>query len=145
MLTRANGLMNQLETLVFLGNSPDESVKLDLFYTDPFIFPTIHYKNIRLSSLEEIVAMKLDIIGRGGRKKDFWDIHALTQHFELNTMLNIYFKRYPYNFSKEELIHQLTVFEIADTEPDPNCLLGKHWQLIKYDIEEIKEAYQKDR
>lgn len=53
----------------FIGNSPDDSIKLDLYYTDPFVYPIISTENIRLSSLEEITAMKLDVIGRGGRKK----------------------------------------------------------------------------
>jgi len=125
----------------FIGNSPTESIKLDLFYTDPFVYPILPLEHIRLSSLEEIVAMKLDVIGRAGRKKDFWDIHVLFNHFDLKTMLSIYSKRYPYNFSEEELLEQITFFENADDDPDPNCLLGKHWELIKYDIEEVKQDY----
>jgi len=120
----------------FIGNTSDDVVKLDLFYTDAFVYPIIPVKQIRLSSLEEIVAMKLDVIGRGGRKKDFWDIHALLNHFDLKAMFDIYIKRYPYNFTKEELISQLTMFENADTDPDPNCLQRKYWELIKYDFEE---------
>lgn len=125
----------------FIGNSADELIKLDLFYTDPFKYPIIQYKHIRLSSLEEIVAMKLDVIGRGGRKKDFWDIHALFDHFELRTMLDIYSKRYPYNFTEEEIIKQMTVFDNADNNPEPNCLVGKYWELIKYDFEDKVKDY----
>lgn len=126
----------------FIGNSADELIKLDLFYTDPFKYPIIPFKHIRLSSLEEIVAMKLDVIGRGGRKKDFWDIHALFDHFDLKTMLDIYSKRYPYNFTQEEIIKQMTVYDNADNNPEPNCLLGKYWELIKYDFEEKVKDYR---
>ena len=127
----------------FIGSSTGESIKLDLFYTDPFVYPIISHDNIRLSSLEEIVAMKLDVIGRGGRKKDFWDIHALFDHFSLPEMLAFYSKRYPYNFSHGELIAQLVNFENADTDPDPNCLDGKYWELIKLDIEDNVNDYLK--
>lgn len=126
----------------FIGNSSDDLIKLDLFYTDQFKYPINTFGHLRLSSLEDIVAMKLDVIGRGGRKKDFWDIHALFDHFELDKMLEIYAKRYPYNFTHSELIKQLTNFENAETDPDPNCLLGKHWELIKYDFEDKVNDYR---
>lgn len=80
--------------------------------------------------------MKLDVIGRGGRKKDFWDIHALFKHFELADMLEIYTNRYPYNFTHIELVQQLVNFENAEHDPDPNCLIGKYWELVKYDFED---------
>ncbi|HTN38567.1 MAG TPA: hypothetical protein VL053_15910 [Arachidicoccus sp.] len=54
-----------------LGNKREESFKLDLYYTDPFIFPFVNIENIRLASKEEIAAMKIDVAQRGGRKKIF--------------------------------------------------------------------------
>jgi predicted nucleotidyltransferase component of viral defense system len=30
-----------------------------------------------MATVEEIIAMKLDVMQRGGRKKDFWDLHEL--------------------------------------------------------------------
>jgi len=122
-----------------VGESNLDTVKLDLFYTDEFIFPIMEYNKIRLSSLEEIAAMKLDVIGRSGRKKDFWDIHALLDHFTLKEMLEFYKKRYPFNFSSDEIIIGLNNFEKADQDPKPNCLLGKYWELIKLDIEELEK------
>lgn len=120
----------------FVGINKDETIKLDLFYTDKFVFPIHNVKNLRLSSLEEIAAMKLDVIGRGGRKKDFWDIHALLKHFTIEEMIGFYEERYPYSFSKQELRSQLVEFKNADLDPDPNCLLGNYWELIKLDIED---------
>ena len=52
-----------------IGDSIDNCVKLDLFYTDPFIKPIECYGKIRMASVEDIIAMKLDVISRGGRKK----------------------------------------------------------------------------
>jgi hypothetical protein len=42
---------------------------------------------IRFARVEDIAAMKLDVISNGGRKKDFWDIHEYLETFELNTMI----------------------------------------------------------
>lgn len=44
----------------FVGNSADESIKLDLYYTDAFIDEPLVVENIRLATIEEIIAMKLD-------------------------------------------------------------------------------------
>jgi len=124
----------------FIGNSEDETVKVDMFYTESFAFPQIEYNGLRLSQLEEIVAMKLEVISNSGRKKDFWDIHELMEHFSWKEMLSFYKRRYPYGHSLEEVINKLTDFISADSDFDPKCLKGKYWELIKLDIEDsIKE------
>lgn len=92
--------------------------------------------NIRLSQLEEIAAMKLEVIGNGGRKKDFWDIHALLEHFSINEMLEFYIKRNPYAYTVEEIKSQLVNFDKAENDFEPICLYGKYWELVKLDIEE---------
>lgn len=125
----------------FIGNSKDDTVKVDLFYTDTFQYPILKYQELRLSQLEEIVAMKLEVIGQNGRKKDFWDIHELMEHFSWQDMLSFYKKRYPFSHTKEEIILKLIDFEIADSDFDPICLKDKYWELIKLDIEESIESY----
>lgn len=125
----------------FMGNSKDDTVKVDLFYTDTFQYPILKYQELRLSQLEEILAMKLEVIRQNGRKKDFWDIHELMEHFSWQDMLSFYKKRYPCSHTKEEIILKLTDFEIADSDFDPICLKDKYWELIKLDIEESIESY----
>ena len=120
----------------YIGNNQSDLVKLDLFYTDPFVFPIVEYHGIRLSRLEEIIAMKLEVIGHSGRKKDFWDLHELMDIFSWPEMFEFYKKRYPYNYSKEEIKTKLTDFEKADRDFDPICLKNKYWELIKLDIAE---------
>ena len=119
-----------------VGNSKDDCVKLDLFYTDPFIKPMEIFGTIRMAAVEDIVAMKMDGISRGGRKKDFWDLHMLRDHYSVEQMLSLYEERYPYGATKEECTSGLTNFSVADSEPDPICLQEKVWQLIKLDFEE---------
>ncbi|WP_291098959.1 nucleotidyl transferase AbiEii/AbiGii toxin family protein, partial [Flavobacterium sp. UBA5153] len=45
------------------------------YYTDDYVFEEITVDTVRMASIEEIIAMKLDVVLRGGRKKDFWDLH----------------------------------------------------------------------
>lgn len=121
-------------TSYMVGNSKEDCVKLDLFYTDSFIRPVEQMDFIRIAAVEDIIAMKIDVISRGGRKKDFWDLHLLHNEFSINEMLDFYSERYPYGASREECITGLTNFGVADNDPDPICLKNKIWQLIKLDF-----------
>ena len=47
-----------------IGESADETVKLDLYYTDAFIQPELLVAPFRLATVEEIIAMKIDIVQR---------------------------------------------------------------------------------
>lgn len=123
-------------TSYLVGNSTNDNVKVDLFYTDPFIRQMEQRDKIRMASVDDIVAMKMEVISRGGRKKDFWDLHMLRNHYSEEQMLTLYEERYPYGATKEECVAGLTNFSVADTEPDPKCLEGKVWQLIKLDFVE---------
>ena len=121
----------------FIGENEENSIKLDVFYTDTFIQKPLIRDSIRMASLEEIIAMKVDVIKRGGRKKDFWDLHALFNSYKLEQMLQLHEKRYPYNQGKELILQNFTDFTGADDDFNPICLLGKYWEFIKDDIENI--------
>lgn len=121
-------------TSYWVGNSKDDCVKLDLFYTDPFVKPEERFGEIRMASVDDVVAMKMDVVSRGGRKKDFWDLHLLHDDFSIADMLALYSERYPYGATEEECVEGLTNFSVADCDPDPKCLMDKVWQLIKLDF-----------
>ncbi len=118
-----------------VGTSEKECIKLDMFYTDPFIRKPILEEGIRMASMEDIAVMKMEVISSGGRKRDFWDIDELLELYELGDILNLYLERNPY-IDMEEALIGLTDFSRADQEDDPVCLKGKYWGLIKYDLEE---------
>lgn len=121
----------------FVGLNKSELVKLDLFYTDSFVFPCVTENDLRMASLEEIAAMKLEVIAQGGRKKDFWDIHELLDKYTFSELTNFYLKRYPYGSSKEELLKQIVNFSVADEDFTPICFKNKEWELIKLDFEDL--------
>ncbi len=131
-----NGGNNSMGQTYYVGDDPNNQLKLDFYYTDKFFFPMIVPENIRLASIEEIATMKLDVIGRNGRKKDFWDLHEIMNVYTLHELVKFYENKYPYNHSRQELIQGLTNFEKANNDFDPICLKGKHWELIQFDIEE---------
>ncbi|MDR1884341.1 MAG: nucleotidyl transferase AbiEii/AbiGii toxin family protein [Prevotella sp.] len=120
----------------YIGDSASNYIKLDLYYTDPFIRPVKEVNNIRLTDVEDIIAMKLDVFSRNGRKKDFWDLHELLNSYSIDLMLSFYTERYPYAGNEKEVINNLTQFDFAENDPDPVCLKGKYWDLIKLDFVE---------
>lgn len=118
-----------------VGNSKNDFVKIDAFYNEPYIFDEIKNENIRMASDKEIIAMKLDVLLRGGRKKDFWDLHYFLNKYTIDEMISFYEKRYPYN-GISTLKNQFINFENADNDVEPICLLNKSWEIIKLDFYE---------
>ena len=120
-----------------VGNSITDCVKIDLYYTDEFIEDPITIENIRMATANEIIAMKLDVVLRGGRKKDFWDLHYFINKLTLDEMITLFQKRYLYTDDFYKIKNQLINFEIADTDFEPICLQKKNWEIIKLDFYEF--------
>lgn len=120
----------------YVGNSEEDNIKIDLFYHDEIIDPCDTIDGIRIASLEDVVAMKVDVISRGGRKKDFWDLHELLDTFSIPEMLELHKQRYQYTHNQDQIIANFTNFSSADQDIDPICLKGKEWELIKLDFVE---------
>jgi predicted nucleotidyltransferase component of viral defense system len=120
-----------------IGTDKDNTLKLDIFYTDTFIQPIYLEANIRMATIDEIIAMKIDVVQRGGRKKDFWDLHELMGNYTISQMLDLHKTRYPYTHNAALIIENFTNFSMADEEFDPICFKGKYWEFIKEDIQEF--------
>jgi hypothetical protein len=122
-----------------VGNSITDCVKIDLYYTDEFIEKPITIENIRMATANEIIAMKLDVVLRGGRKKDFWDLHYFINKITVEEMIDLFQKRYPYDNDFSKIKNQLVNFTIADEDFEPICLLKKNWEYVKLDFYEFVE------
>ncbi|WP_184544219.1 nucleotidyl transferase AbiEii/AbiGii toxin family protein [Mucilaginibacter sp. FT3.2] len=119
------------------GTDADHVIKLDIYYSmDSFFQQEIKEDGIRMASAEEIIAMKVDIVQRGGRKKDFWDLHEFLKRYNINQMINLHRQRFEWTHNEQLIIDNFTNFINADDDFDPICLKGKEWAFIKDDIEE---------
>ncbi|WP_298535880.1 nucleotidyl transferase AbiEii/AbiGii toxin family protein [uncultured Algibacter sp.] len=125
----------------FIGHDSDHALKLDVYYTDEYIQPEYTEDRIRMATIEEIIAMKLDVIQRGGRKKDFWDLHELFNTYNIEHMLQLHKQRYPYGHDSALILQNFIDFSQADHDFDPICYMGKHWEFIKEDIVDVIHAY----
>lgn len=90
---------------------------------------------LRLLSVEDIAAMKLNAIANRGSKKDFWDLYELLQHFGREELLQFYEQKYPagsiWNVEKS-----LVYFDDAEADPDPVDLKGRSWAEVKTGIQQ---------
>lgn len=118
----------------YLGDSESDCVKLDLYYHEEMLNPCDTLNGIRMASLDDVTAMKIDVVLRGGRKKDFWDLHELLNTYSIDDMLELHKIRYEYTHDRELILTHFEDFTSADDEMDPFCLKGKIWELIKLDI-----------
>ena len=118
----------------YIGNSKDDCIKLDLMYTDEFIRDEEVKDGIRMASVDDIVAMKMNAISGGGRKKDFWDIHKLLESYSLKEIIALHKERHYWEHEEESVLNALINFENANEMDDPICLEHKNWDDIKLDI-----------
>lgn len=129
----------------YIGESINNNVKVDLYYCDEIIDPFEKIDNIRLASLNDVIAMKVDVISRVGRKKDFWDLHEILNTFSITEVLDIHKERHEYTHNRNQIIDNFTNFTAADEDINPICLKNKEWELIKLDFVELIEKADFDK
>ena len=95
-----------------------------------------------MAIIEEIIAMKIDVVQRGGRKKDIWYLKSLLQSNDISQMLDLHEQRYPHTHDRDLIIQNFTSFNQANEDFNPICLNGKHWEFIKDDFEDIILKYK---
>ncbi len=94
-----------------LPDTSDDSRKLDIYnWAVKFIRPATQENEIRLASLEDIAAFKLDAICHRKEKKDYVDIAMLLDRFSFGQMLDFYKEKFPTNDKR------IVLTQILDTE-----------------------------
>jgi len=122
------------------------NVKID-FITHPYklLMPVVDAEQIRIYSLEDIAAMKINAIaGSGTRSKDFVDLFFLLEIFHVDKLLEFYETKY----SDRNIIHalkSLNYFEDADLSDWPVIIKKKDltWGIVKSIIDKHCKEYIK--
>lgn len=110
-----------------------EGVKVDFIaHQYPNIEADLQIENIRMASLTDISAMKLNaIMSNGTRLKDFIDIAFLATSLSLDDMQNAYRKKYA-NSNPLMIPKALTYFKDIDFTEPINLMIGKlKWPIIE--------------
>ena len=111
----------QMVYTVYVGDSRETLVKLDLCYDEEPIYPIQNIDGIRIVSDKDIAAMKLLAIVTGNRLKDFWDIYELKHKYELRTMIDWALQRNPYTLTAHEI---LAAFNKVWDFPEPDDIIS---------------------
>ena len=133
---------------IFLSEGQEPPIKVDFFYTEPFIFPVIEEDGLRIADQREIAAMKLGVIGNQiYRQKDYWDVHDLLEDYSLSEMIQWALQRDPYSFTKDDIIKGLQ--QVDQVEESPMGIVSlkplSYWELKVVDlIEEVKTLRKSD-
>lgn len=110
------------------------NIKVDFVnYNYPLLKPYKTIDNVRLASLEDIAAMKLNAIMGRGSKKDFIDLYFLLQKFSMKEILDFYTDKYT-DGSKFLVLKSLVYFTDADGQPQPKMYLDFNWEICKQKI-----------
>ena len=134
--------------MFYVGSSKENKVKVDVFYTEPFVGKEIFIeKGLPIASLEDIIPMKLNAVMSRGSRKDFWDLHEILERYSMEEILEMYENKFPYYDISKEDIEKMYDFDKAENHIDSIvCLKGKIWDLIKSDIEfSVKEFLQENK
>lgn len=110
-------------------------VKVDFIkFHYPFIRPFVVMENIRMASIEDIAAMKLDAITGRGSKKDFYDLFFLLQRYSIDDLFSFYIEKYPHQ-TTFHVARSLTYFDDAEIQPNP-IVFDKTltWEGVKHKI-----------
>jgi len=110
-------------------------IKVDFVnYKYPLLENPIIVEGIRMLSIADIAAMKLNAIAGRGSKKDFIDLFYLLKSFTLKQMLEFYKQKYV-DGSEFLVMKSLAYFDDADEQIDPKMLLTNfNWKICKQSI-----------
>jgi hypothetical protein len=121
-----------------------KDIKVDIvYYPHPIIFEPIETDSIRMYNAKDIVAMKIQAILGRGKKKDFWDIAELFQHYDLKNIIAFHQQKFPSQQLLISIPQALTYFADAEESEDPISLKGQTWDSVKKIIQHKVNDYLK--
>lgn len=117
-------------------------VKVDIVrHPHPILRPQLLFDRIRLISTEDIIAMKVQAILGRGKKKDFWDIATLLEHFSIADFIQLHKDKYTTQNLLITVPQAITYFLDADESEEPVSLKGQTWDSVKAFISMKVRAY----
>ncbi len=109
------------------------------YYKYPLLEQMVPFEGIQLCSLADIAAMKIHAIEDRGTRRDFVDVYFLSRKYSLETMLDLYQKKYAVlEDHLYSILRSLDYFEDAEQERQMPEML------IKTDWEKVKEYFEKE-
>lgn len=113
-----------------------DTVQVSAFvYPYPLLQETATYQGVRIASVADIAAMKIDATASRGSKKDFIDLYALLERYSLEELIALFEKKFSHiSYNKMHILKSLTYFEDAEDEPMPMVEADISWDRVKEKI-----------
>lgn len=128
-----------------LPGKPDDTRKLDIYnWAVKFIRPVQQEGVMRLASLEDIAAFKLDAICHRKEKKDYVDIAVLLEKFSFGQMVDFYKEKFPMNDIRIVLT-QILDTEGCENSVEPNMLIDLSPDQAFQQIEQQVNAFSAEQ
>lgn len=109
-----------------------DDIKVDLiYYSQPLIREKQVRDGLRFFSIEDLIVMKVNALLGRGKKKDFWDVAELLQHYTVSDFVNLHKEKYSTQNQFISVPQALTYFVDADESEDPVSLKGQTWESVK--------------
>jgi|GEM_PF-137590 len=158
LLVVKNAILNYNRQVQFINEGPlglsfimplpgneDDVRKLDIYnWAVKFIRPAIIEGSIRLASLEDIAAFKLDAIVRRKEKKDYVDIAMLLKKFSFSQMLDFYREKYPMN-DQRLVLTQILDKEGLENSVNPEMLIELSPEQAFDQVQQSVQLYSNER
>lgn len=121
-----------------------DRVKVDIVcHPHPLIRPTIIKDGIRMFSVEDIMAMKVQAVLGRGKKKDFWDIAELLKHYTMTDFIRCHEEKYKNQNLLITVPQAISYFNDAEESEDPISLKQQTWDSVKKFITKKVSEYLK--
>jgi hypothetical protein len=119
-----------------------EDIKVDIVYFPQQSIAEIEEAdNIRMYSSADISAMKIQAILGKAKKKDFWDLHELLQHYTLQQLIDWHKQKYPSQMLAISIPHAITYYAEAEESETPVSFKNQTWEMIKKEISKTVSDY----
>ena len=119
-----------------------DDIKVDIVYfPHKPIAEIVEVDNIRMYSSADISAMKIQAILGRAKKKDFWDLYELLQHYPLQQLIDWHKQKYPSQMLAISIPHAITYFFEAEESETPVSFKNQTWDQIKKGISKIVSDY----
>jgi len=129
-----------LDSFSLVGGT--DNIKVDIVHFPHLPILTIEEEDaIRMYSSADIAAMKIQAILGRGKKKDFWDLYELLQHYSLQQIMDWHKQKYPSQMLAISIPHAITYFVDADESETPFSFKKQTWEGVKKGIRHAVRDY----
>jgi hypothetical protein len=119
-----------------------DDVKVDIVYFPHLLISAIEKEDdVRFYSNADIAAMKIQAILGRGKKKDFWDLYELLQHYSLQQIMDWHKQKYPSQMLAISIPHAITYFVDANESETPVSFKKQTWEGVKKGISRAVSDY----